>query len=171
MRDPTGTRSLGHHRKGLTYPTAKTAAEPRGIEELLPEPQTPGRIEWVFENGKWKPVQVGGEPAEPFRPKRDILESVEPSPRQTPENIPSDFGLGDLGRTETVTRVIKIPVDRLLAGDTPLQYHHPSRRQHYCPAGYRRPSSGSAVMSMGRAPTRLRAVRSHSSKPLLPQAD
>ena len=42
-----------------------STGEPRAVEELLPQPQKPKRIEWVFEDGKWKPVEVEGEPAEP----------------------------------------------------------------------------------------------------------
>lgn len=103
--------------EGIESPSGEEPTTPREIEELLPQQQPARRIEWIFEDGKWKPIEVGGEPAEPLTPERDILEPIEPSPGRVPENIPSDFGLADLGRIETVTRVIKIPVDRLLAGD------------------------------------------------------
>jgi hypothetical protein len=106
--------------EGIDAPNEKTDTQLRNIEELLPEQQKSKRIEWVFEDGKWKPVEVAGsEPTEPFASEPEILESrqIEPTQKQLPQDIPSDFGLGDLGRGETTTRVIKIPIDRLLAGD------------------------------------------------------
>lgn len=96
--------------------SAETAdSQPQSIQELLPTQQK-ARIEWVFEDGKWKPVEIGG-PAASSEPKSFELRQIDPSPRQTQEGIPSDFGLGDLGRTETYTRVIKVPRDRLESGD------------------------------------------------------
>lgn len=101
--------------EGIDLPAEQVAAEPRNIEELLPA-QKKTRIEWVFEDGKWKPVEVGGESdkAVAAEPEPFELQQVEPAPGQ---DIPSEFGLGDLGKTETFARVIKIPVDRLLSGD------------------------------------------------------
>ena len=95
------------------------AADPLPAEELLPQQQKPRRIEWVFEDGKWKPVEIEGEPLEPSGLDPDILKPREfaQSQGQPIENIPSDFGLGDLGDVESVTRVIKIPRDRLESGD------------------------------------------------------
>ena len=100
-------------------PLEVLGTDPRPVEELLPQQQKPGRIEWVFEDGKWKPVEIEGESLEPLDMDSDILKPREraQSLRQVPESIPSDFGLGDLGKAETITRVIKIPRDRLLAGD------------------------------------------------------
>ena len=105
--------------EGIDAPNGEVDAEPLNIEELLPAQQKTKRIEWVFEDGKWKPIEVAGQPEESFALEPEVLQPrpIKPLPRQTAEDIPSDFGLADLGRTESVTRVIKIPVDRLLAGD------------------------------------------------------
>lgn len=102
--------------EGVDIPAEQTVAEPHKIEELLPaQPaQQKPHIEWVFEDGKWKPVEVGVKSTDTAAAKPT---TTEPIPGEPTKNIPSDFGLGDLGTTETVTRVIKIPVDRLLAGD------------------------------------------------------
>jgi len=87
------------------------------LEDLLPDEQTPQRIEWVFEDGRWKPIEIGGQSTDPYASQGGILEPLEPESQQLPNEIPSDFGLADVGTTETATRVIKIPLDRLLAGD------------------------------------------------------
>lgn len=92
--------------------------EPRNIEELLPERQKPTRIEWTFEDGKWKPIQVEGEPVESaLKPEVLKPENFTPQPERSTGEIPSDFGLADVGTVETITRVIKIPRDRLESGD------------------------------------------------------
>ncbi|MHC4855024.1 MAG: polysaccharide biosynthesis/export family protein [Planctomycetota bacterium] len=97
-------------------------AAPEGIEPLdepadgydavepLPMRQSASRIEWVFEDGKWKAVELSGYQPEPFEPFGSESGRTEPA-------IPSDFGLSDIGEGGTVTRVIKIPLDKLLAGD------------------------------------------------------
>lgn len=90
----------------------ETAAEPDDVDALLPA-QKPGKLEWVFENGQWKPVQV----EEP----QSMPEVLRPEPGRTEtaktEPLPDSFGLNDIGTAGEITRVIKIPVDRLLAGD------------------------------------------------------
>jgi polysaccharide export outer membrane protein len=84
---------------------ADVAVEPAG------EPE--GRIEWVFRDGRWVPVQVGRRPAAAEKGRAEPLE------------VPEDFGgrilpdtdWDDLGRAEAQRRVLKIPAHRLLAGD------------------------------------------------------
>ncbi len=85
-------------------------------EAMLPTQQGPTQIEWVFEDGQWKPRPVGGiEPprqqaaAQPQRP--------ESSPAQVQPQAPAGYGFGDVGQAGQMTRVIKIPVDKLLSGD------------------------------------------------------
>jgi protein involved in polysaccharide export with SLBB domain len=91
--------------------------EPDSTKSLQPQ-QPASRIEWVFEDGKWKAVGVGTQATEPsglqpelLRPDQFGTDGARPEPQ-----IPSDFGLADIGEGSSVTRVIKIPVDRLLAG-------------------------------------------------------
>ncbi|MHC4799482.1 MAG: polysaccharide biosynthesis/export family protein [Planctomycetota bacterium] len=71
------------------------------------------RIEWIFRDGQWVPVQVGQpKPPEP-------LIKVEPDkPTEPPkEEVPTDFDWEQIGAGGVQTRVIKIPADRLTAGD------------------------------------------------------
>ena len=70
-----------------------------------------GHIEWVFQNGKWVPVQVGREkPTEPIIQRQPREQFVTP-----PEEAAApDFGWAEQGAK---TRLIKIPTVKLLAGD------------------------------------------------------
>ena len=72
-----------------------------------------GQIEWIFRDGKWIPVQTG-------RPKQTWpLIKVEPEKPAAPleEQLPADFEWDKIGTAGLQTRVIKIPADRLAAGD------------------------------------------------------
>ncbi|MCI0499020.1 MAG: polysaccharide biosynthesis/export family protein [Planctomycetales bacterium] len=98
-------------------PLDELTAEPDSPDALLPQ-QSSKRIEWVFEDGKWKPVEVEGKAiASPLQP--ELLrpdQYARPEPQPQPK-IPSDFGLSDVGDAGTVTRVIQIPRDQLESGD------------------------------------------------------
>lgn len=94
-------------------PLEDLMGEPDNVDTLLPN-QQPTHIEWVFENGQWKPVQVEGAGSEgPLTPQAP----QQPQAAGPSQELPPSFGLDDLGTYGEVTRVIKIPVDRLLAGD------------------------------------------------------
>lgn len=70
-----------------------------------------GRVEWIYENGKWKAVRVGQPEPEPFAAsEKDFNGGLE-------EIVPTGYGWNQIGTAGTQTRVIKIPVDRLLGGD------------------------------------------------------
>ncbi|MFC1604348.1 polysaccharide biosynthesis/export family protein [Planctomycetota bacterium] len=74
------------------------------------EVEPTGHIEWTFQNGKWVPVQVG-------TPK-----SIEPVIKMEPGQqlaAPPEETMPALGVEQTVagTRLIRIPTDKLLAGD------------------------------------------------------
>jgi polysaccharide export outer membrane protein len=90
---------------------------PAVSQPTLPS-QTASRIEWVFEEGQWKSVETEA-PASPsgFRPELLQPEQFSIEREVAEPQIPSDFGLDDLGTADTVTRVISIPVDKLLSGD------------------------------------------------------
>jgi protein involved in polysaccharide export with SLBB domain len=81
---------------------------PSQPEEAEAERET-GHIEWVFRNGKWVPVQVGEpEPTEPVtQPEQPYIPPAE-------EVAMPDFGWAEY---EVQTRLIKIPTDKLFAGD------------------------------------------------------
>ncbi|MHC4726707.1 MAG: polysaccharide biosynthesis/export family protein, partial [Planctomycetota bacterium] len=76
------------------------------------EKEQPGHVEWIFKNGKWIPVQVGKptspKPTEPVRPVIKI------GPEETTAGPYEVTGV----KRENGTRLIRIPAERLLAGDS-----------------------------------------------------
>ena len=95
---------------------ASGGGEPRSSEGQGEQGQKPnedrGRIEWIFQDGKWFPVQIGRTgPA-----KRTV--GVEPEKAALPEErVPADFGWEQIGTGGVQMRVIKILADKLLGGD------------------------------------------------------
>ena len=95
-----------------TDATEQSFIEPDG-RETIDEPikqEGKGRIEWVFQDGRWVPVQIGQqEPVVKIEPEK----AVKPL-RQT---VPQDFDWDQIGTGGVQARVIKIPADRLAGGD------------------------------------------------------
>jgi polysaccharide export outer membrane protein len=93
----------------------EASPEPAGRETIAEplEQQQQGRIEWIFQDGKWVPVRVGGpqvtEPAAEVEPKK----AAEP----LREKVPEQFEWGQIGAGQVQARVIKIPADKLTGGD------------------------------------------------------
>jgi hypothetical protein len=85
-----------------------------------PDEEEPGRIEWIFQDGKWIPVQVGPRRIEP-EPSTPVIEFepgvVEPSPSKPPMAVYEERPGYEWTETVEQSRVLKIPVDKLLAGD------------------------------------------------------
>ena len=75
-----------------------------------PQEEQAGHIEWIFQNGKWVPVQIG--PAKPTEPQIEVRPE-EKLPAPGPKEVPAP----ELEQEGAKTRLIKIPADRLLAGD------------------------------------------------------
>jgi protein involved in polysaccharide export with SLBB domain len=95
-----------------TQPDSKAQTTPPIQTPAPAEKEEPGHVEWIFKNGKWIPVQVGKPtlptPTEPVRP----VIKIEPGETPTsPYEIPGV-------KRETGTRLIRIPAERLLAGDS-----------------------------------------------------
>ena len=86
------------------------------IESLLASEVDTNRIEWVFEDGRWKPILIkeAGDVEEPVKNVR--VERQEPEP-ELKERVPSGYGWEDIGGGATQTRVIKIPVDKIRIAD------------------------------------------------------
>jgi len=88
---------------------APTRQQPTQPPEAAPEGT--GGLEWIFENGRWIPVPVHSgteqiQPQAPFKEDHEVLPldtSLPPQERQWRQAVKS--------------RLIKIPTDRLLAGD------------------------------------------------------
>ena len=82
------------------------------IDEPVNQNQV-GRIEWIFQDGKWVPIQVG-QPT----PTEPVLKGLpERVARPLEERIPADFDWDQIEPTTAQARVIKIPADKLAAGD------------------------------------------------------
>ena len=94
-------------------PLIDYTASSESVDALLPE-RSNKRIEWQFENGKWVPVEVDGEVADrsPMQPELLLPENIGPMRARSEGAAGSD-----IGETSTITRVIVIPADKLLAGD------------------------------------------------------
>lgn len=103
------------------------APGPTKIEEILESFEKParqetieepihygevGRIEWIFQDGKWVPVQTGRpEVAEP-------AVKVEKGIGRPPEaEVPEEFDWDGIGVGKVQRRVIRIPADKLSGGD------------------------------------------------------
>lgn len=99
--------------EGVDPLTEELFEEPAQADDLLVQPQGQTKIDWVFEDGQWKPIQVDS--SETKTRQQQVLQTEHYAANRT--DIPSDFGLDDVGTTEMVTRVIQIPRDRLEAGD------------------------------------------------------
>ncbi|MHC4739117.1 MAG: polysaccharide biosynthesis/export family protein [Planctomycetota bacterium] len=87
------------------------------IDEPIAEHKT-GRVEWIFQDGRWVPVQIGkiettGPTAKPLPEKAPIEEHAEP----LKEKVPEDFDWEQISGGAPQTRVIKIPTDKLAGGD------------------------------------------------------
>jgi len=78
--------------------------------EPEPEVEPTGHIEWIFRNGKWVPVQVGTpKPMEPAIKMGPAEQLAVPPQEGAPVIAAAQEGAG--------TRLIRIPADKLLAGD------------------------------------------------------
>lgn len=82
-------------------------------EAMLPNRETPAQIEWVFEDGQWKPRPIGGTTT----PQQDAAARPRSQDRPASPQAPTSYGFADVGQAGQMTRVIKIPVDKLLSGD------------------------------------------------------
>jgi len=72
-----------------------------------------GRIEWVFRDGKWVPIEVGK--SAPAGGAADSGAGEVSGPIS--ERVPEGYGLDVIGQAGSQRRVIRIPADKLLSGD------------------------------------------------------
>ena len=97
-------------------PLDELADVPDAAESISPEPSA-SRIEWVFDQGQWKAIEVEAAAPSGLQPELLRPEQFAADRKPSQPHIRSDFGLSDVGQADSVTRVISIPVDKLLSGD------------------------------------------------------
>ncbi len=91
-------------------PGSRAPLESRRPVEESPTAPAEGQIEWIFQDGKWVPVQVGpGKQAEP-------VIKVAPEQQLPPPSIEKRPTM-EFAQEGEETRLIRIPADKLLAGD------------------------------------------------------
>lgn len=93
--------------------STKTAADELPVSEIDTDSDET-QIEWVYENGKWTPVVVGGKAVS--EPALEIIAHDRIAPVQKPEAVGS-YGWDEIGRGGQESRVIKIPKNDLYGGD------------------------------------------------------
>ncbi|HPS55007.1 MAG TPA: polysaccharide biosynthesis/export family protein [Sedimentisphaerales bacterium] len=85
----------------------ETIAEPIKAEQS-------GRVEWVFKDGKWVPIDVGGGETEVVgEVAKAAQKAAEPNEKEWKEG----FDWESIGQGGVQVRVIRIPADKLLGGD------------------------------------------------------
>lgn len=96
---------------GKWVPVPVKTPVPQSTPQAAPQAEPSGHIEWIFQNGKWVPVQIG--PAGPTEPQMQVRpeDRLPAAPPQKEITVPQQEQEG------AKTRLIKIPADRLLAGD------------------------------------------------------
>lgn len=94
---------------------AQLASPKLSDRETIDEPIKPSqssRIEWVFQDGRWIPVQIG-QPLQKEPATKEMLQKTEP----LREKLPESFDWDQIEAERTQTRLIKIPTDKLFGGD------------------------------------------------------
>jgi len=82
------------------------------IDAPINEDKT-GRIEWIFQDGKWVPIRI--DRPRPTEPEAAIKPGKPAEPLR--ERVPDDFDWDEVGTGGVQTRVIEIPADKLRGGD------------------------------------------------------
>jgi polysaccharide export outer membrane protein len=72
-----------------------------------------GPIEWIFQDGRWIPIQVGQRRPTRQEGPREMQIGLEP----LKEKIPETFDFDEIAGISDQVRVIEIPAEKLLAGD------------------------------------------------------
>ena len=105
----TGEKKINVQQERRTAPevAARETIEKPVINETEAE-----RIEWIFQDGRWVPVRVG-QPRPGGPPAKTTAKITEP----LKEKAPQEFTWEQIGQGGMQRRVVKIPAERLTAGD------------------------------------------------------
>jgi polysaccharide export outer membrane protein len=71
-----------------------------------------GRIEWIFQDGRWMPIQIG----QP-KPAEEPTAGVKPPRAPDSSGLARTLGWDQIGPGGAQRRVIRIPAEKLLSGD------------------------------------------------------
>ena len=105
--NPAADNKTGIIPENTFYDRAVAGSNRNSTEQKSFVQQPEGRIEWIFQDGRWVPVQAG-QPAP--KKERSIAEKPE-------EMIPEQAGWEQIGTGGVQTRVIRIPAEKLAGGD------------------------------------------------------
>jgi polysaccharide biosynthesis/export protein len=101
----------------------KSSAGPAGRETIdapINEGER-GRVEWIFQDGRWVPIQVGRPKPAVRRPQVEAEPEVGVKPEKATEplrgKVPEEFNWEEVGTGGVQARVIEIPADKLRGGD------------------------------------------------------
>jgi protein involved in polysaccharide export with SLBB domain len=91
------------------------------VSSTMPQAQEQqGKIEWIFQDGKWVPVSTGEPtavgPQKELKPEVSGQEKGKTAQRQT-KPLPEHYGWEDIQSGGVQGRVIRIPKDKLFGGD------------------------------------------------------
>ena len=93
----------------ITPQSPSMISDKETVDEVVNEEEAV-RIEWIFQDGRWVPIQVG-------RPKPEVEVEPKKIPEPLRERVPEEFAWEEIGAAGVQTRVIRIPADKLLSGD------------------------------------------------------
>ena len=93
----------------VTQQSPSRISDKETVDEVVNEDEAV-RIEWIFQDGRWVPIQVG-------RPKPEVGVEPEKVPEPLRERVPEEFDWDEIGAAGVQARVIRIPADKLLSGD------------------------------------------------------
>jgi protein involved in polysaccharide export with SLBB domain len=98
----------------------------RPIEAATPDTRPPapvnnnneGRIEWIFQDGRWVPVQIGQPAPPPPTAEKIATERAPAVERQGAAAEQRETGWEQIGPGGAQRRTIRIPTDKLLSGES-----------------------------------------------------
>jgi hypothetical protein len=95
-----------------THPSASNSGAP-GENQAPSNVAKEGRIEWIFQDGRWIPVQIGES-----KPTQKPAKETAGQPKEPMAgNEPTTAGWDQIGHGGAQRRVIRVPADKLLGGD------------------------------------------------------